>query len=450
MKGDASLLGNTMKDVAVVLWRSNGQQRALELINDVNNKNSHMHIRWVWLDALPKDPYQSEVSEDKLDLLLRGQELSFKGQDPAGNKVLYTYVPVIMEKERPGAIEIFESLSSQKAYTKAIVRRTFVLTGLLLLLSILVFVVVGIVMLGRPVRRLIEKMQRVGAGDFSGPLHLRRHDELGELARGLNTMCEQLADAREKVRVETDARIAALDQLRHEDRLKTVGKLASGVAHELGTPLNVISARARMIVKGNLSPKETAQNANSIIAASERITVIIRQLLDFARHRSGQKTAADILQVVRRSLDFVTPLARAHKVQLCLAAEDETAVARVDAEQIQQVLTNIIINSLQATEQGGRVEVGIRHEKRRAPDGDSDFERDYLCIYILDQGAGISEENISHIFEPFFTTKEVGKGTGLGLSIAFGIVSEHGGWIDVKSEPGKGSCFSVYLPEEEH
>jgi two-component system NtrC family sensor kinase len=290
-------------------------------------------------------------------------------------------------------------------------------------------------------------MRRVGDGDFSGPLELRGHDELSELAAGLNTMCEQLLDAKEKVRLETEARIRALEQLRHEDRLTTVGKLASGITHELGTPLNVISGRAWMIAKGNLSPREIIEGANTIKAQSERITAMVRQLLDFARLRSTTKTLADLRQITQQAVDLMSSLGYKQKVDICLVAEDTPITANVDAEQIQQVLMNIITNALQAMPEGGKVEVGIEHEHARPPEGYKGSEGEYFHIYVKDEGKGISKEDMPHIFEPFFTTKETGEGTGLGLSIALGIVREHGGWIDVQSEPGKGSCFSIYLPE---
>ena len=119
----------------------------------------------------------------------------------------------------------------------------------------------------------------------------------------------------------------------------------------------------------------------------------------------------------------------------------------VDPMQIQQVLTNLIMNGIQAMPSGGRLVVVLAVEKTRRPDTE---QRDklYLAIRVRDEGEGIKKEDIKHLFEPFFTTKEIGKGTGLGLSIAFGIVEEHGGWIDVESEPGQGACFKIFLPVE--
>jgi len=144
----------------------------------------------------------------------------------------------------------------------------------------------------------------------------------------------------------------------------------------------------------------------------------------------------------------MAPLGQKQKATLHFIGENDPAMAKVDAGQIQQVLTNLIVNALQAMPQGGMVEIGIRRERARLPEALESSEGDYLSIYVQDEGEGIPEENMQHLFEPFFTTKDIGKGTGLGLSIAYGIIQEHGGWIEVKSKKGEGSCFSVYLPQE--
>jgi len=450
MKLDADRVGAVMKSVVEDAWRMGGQKRALRAIEEASRDGYMVTIRWVWLDAPAEDLHGPKVSSEKLKPVIHGETMSFKEKDKDGKRYFRSYIPVAVDENRPGALELSESLAQLDERTRTALIRVFVLTGVLVLLSAFAVLLLGVKMVGRPLNRIIEKIRRIGTGDFSGPLQLPRHDELGELAVWLNTVCEQLEDAKENIRVETEGRIVALEQLRHEDRLKTVGRLAAGVAHELGTPLNVISGRAGMIARGNLSSAETMENANTIKGQSNRITTIIRQLLDFARRRSTQKTLVDLRQMVRRTVDLIAPLGRKQKVELSFSVDDDTLVkAEVDAEQIEQVLINILTNSLQAMPQGGRVEVGIGREHARPPEGHDGAEGDYLCICVRDEGQGISEEDMGHIFEPFFTTKDTGQGTGLGLSIAHGIVREHGGWIGVESEVGKGSCFSIYLPQED-
>ena len=120
----------------------------------------------------------------------------------------------------------------------------------------------------------------------------------------------------------------------------------------------------------------------------------------------------------------------------------------IDPGQIQQVLTNILVNAIQSMPRGGKATVAVGRRKVRSAVAPDAGERDCVFLSMADEGEGISPENLEQIFEPFFTTKEVGEGTGLGLSIAYGMVREHNGWIDVNSTLGKGSCFTVYLPQE--
>jgi signal transduction histidine kinase len=178
------------------------------------------------------------------------------------------------------------------------------------------------------------------------------------------------------------------------------------------------------------------------------MTKIIRQLLDFARASSPHKAPTDLSTVVGQTADLLRPLAEKRNVQLCIAPGEVSAVAAIDAGQIQQVLTNLMVNAIQAMPNGGNVDIAVRRQTARAPDSADDHPCEYLAIEVRDQGVGIAEEHLQHLFEPFFTTKGVGEGTGLGLSIAYGIVQEHGGWIDVTSRPNQGSCFTVFLPGE--
>ena len=176
------------------------------------------------------------------------------------------------------------------------------------------------------------------------------------------------------------------------------------------------------------------------------MTKIIRQLLDFARASTPHKAAVDLRQVVGQTVDLLRPLAEKRNVELRLAAGGEPAVAEIDAGQIQQVLTNLIVNAVEAMPGGGKADIAVRSQAACPPDGGDARPSSYYAVEVRDEGVGIAEEHVWRLFEPFFTTKDVGEGTGLGLSIAYGIVQEHGGWIDVTSRPGAGSCFVVFLP----
>ncbi len=294
--------------------------------------------------------------------------------------------------------------------------------------------------------RLLAERDRLTAS--LRELNATLESKVTERTAELKQRAQQLEEAWAKVRTESEARIAALEQLRHEDRLKTVGRLASGIAHELGTPLNVISGYAGMIAGGGLAPQDVVESAQTIKAQSERIANIVRQILNFARRRPGQRAAVDLQQLARQTLELMAPLAQKQKVKLVLPEGADPAVVHADVEQVRQVLLNLVTNAVQAMERGGNVEVTVGPARGPLPPDRADAGQ-YVCVSVRDEGEGIREENLTRIFEPFFTTKGPGKGTGLGLAIAEGIVREHGGWITVESTPGRGSRFCVYLPKKE-
>jgi signal transduction histidine kinase len=297
--------------------------------------------------------------------------------------------------------------------------------------------VFGVWLVGRPLGLLANKANRVGQGDLTGPLSLAQRDEIGELAREVNAMCDRLVEANSKTERETLARIAALEQLRHADRLITVGRLAAGIAHELGTPLNVIGGRVKMLRRGNLEHKVSDDYLGIIAEQAERMTSIIRQLMDFARRREPKVVAADLLSSACAIRRLVLPIAQKRRVEVVIIST-EPVWALGDAVQLEQVMSNLVVNAIHACSAGGRVEIscGLRDDgnSRRA------------FVRVQDDGHGMDDATRERIFEPFFTTKDVGQGTGLGLSVAHGIVQEHGGSIEVESEPERGSRISVFLP----
>jgi signal transduction histidine kinase len=352
----------------------------------------------------------------------------------------------------PGAVlQIAESLGHERRLAASHLRRTLATAAVGVLACGVVAWLVGVRLVGRPVAALVAKARRIGGGDFSAPLELSGGDELSLLAREMNATAERLDAAKRQLATESAARIAALEQLRHADRLTTVGKLASGLAHELGTPLNVVSGRAAMIASREVEdPQETVACARIVCEQAERMTAIVRQLLDFARRRGVEKVEADVVQLVRETAGLLEPLAARRGVELVDASEpsDARLLARLDPGRIQQALTNLVVNAIQATRAGGCVRVRALGQDFAPETGDERRAGRYAVLEVSDDGEGIPADRLAVIFDPFFTTKGVGEGSGLGLSVAHGIVEEHGGWIDVRSTPGIGSCFRICLPLE--
>lgn len=247
---------------------------------------------------------------------------------------------------------------------------------------------------------------------------------------------------RQRLEREVSARQDALGQLRHAERLTTVGRLAAGIAHEIGTPLNVISGRAELIAAGSLSSEATRKSAAVIVEQTERVAGIIRQLLDFAR-RGGTKVArTDLSDLVETTVLLLTPIAA--KAGIGITQRGEHVEVNLNRSEMQQVLANLITNAIHATSQGGHIEVVTWLEKTRAPG--SKTTHSYAVVQVHDNGSGIAPEVLPKVFDPFYTTKDLGQGTGLGLSVAYGIVRDHQGWIAIDTKLGEGTTVTVYVP----
>jgi PAS domain S-box-containing protein len=234
-----------------------------------------------------------------------------------------------------------------------------------------------------------------------------------------------LRDVSERTRLE--------EQLRRTERVAELGTLASGMAHEIGTPMNVILGRAEYLLD-RVSDEPVKKGLQTIVAQVERITRVMNQLLTFARRKPPQPVPVAMQEVVENSLDMFRDRLSNHGVQVVTQMDPDCPRVVADSDQMNQVLINLIMNSLHAMPEGGtlRLELGC--------------ERDMVKLTVSDTGHGIRKEVINNIFDPFFTTKEFGKGTGLGLTVVKGIVEEHRGSIAVESEEGKGTTFTIHLP----
>ncbi|MFH1131114.1 MAG: ATP-binding protein, partial [Pseudomonadota bacterium] len=266
----------------------------------------------------------------------------------------------------------------------------------------------------------------------------------GMLAQEMNQMTDNLQLARKQLEEETKKRIRAIEQLRHADRLTTVGMLASGIAHELGTPINVIEGHAQLIREDATAGDAIKENTQLITRQCKRMTKIIRQLLDFSRRGTHKDVVADSCEVVRETLRMAEPLMRKQNIEVNFDDDIGEVSVAINFSQLQQVLMNIVINAIHAMPDGGCLTLHV--SRCVAANPHTFHEGEYAAIVVTDTGAGMESETAKRIFEPFFTTKDVGEGTGLGLSIAFGIIKDHDGWFEVESELGRGSKFTIFLP----
>jgi two-component system, NtrC family, sensor kinase len=445
MARDHEIFAQAVASSMARVWRVDGRAHALGLLEQLDAGEGSVRVRFVPKDGSPTDPH---IGQGALTRVLRGGgPLHDKLEGPSPK--LYSYAAVHLGDETPGVLELSESLEPRDAYVRSTVLRAAITALCLGIVCAALTFALGSSIVGRPVRALVEQARRIGAGDLDSRLDLPQHDEIAELSREMNAMSSKLSDANARLVAETAARVHALEQLRHADRLVTVGKLASGIAHELGTPLNVVSGRAKMISQHPASDESMRNNARIVMEQSERMAQIIRQLLDFARAGKPNKASVDLRHLVASTLSLLRPIADKRRVTLQLDRTEPVSEVVVDAAQLQQVVTNLVVNAVQATPESGVVEIGLcsaRDGRRDSITGQAEAKQSFVCVTVTDRGIGMSEETLERIFEPFFTTKDVGEGTGLGLAVAYGIVQEHGGFITVESKLAEGSHFQVYLP----
>ena len=323
----------------------------------------------------------------------------------------------------------------------------------------LVLAAIGIVLwtvislgVNRPIRRLMHGVEEIGRGRLETRIAVRTRTEIGALALAFNRMAENLREAQQRSQAEEERRVSLERQVRHADKLAVIGKLASELAHEIGTPLNVISGRARLLRRDFSDGDPRIENLDIIRTQVDRISRVIRRFLEVGRSPRMQKEPVDLPTIVREVAAFVAPELRRKQVRLALAIPSSIPTVTADADGVSQVLLNLLMNALAAVPPGGRIgvalapceapaEVVLRNgtQTGRLVAG--------VELRVSDDGHGIEPDILPRIFEPFFSTK-TGEGTGLGLNICRDIVRDHGGEIGVESRPGEGTTVRVWLPTD--
>ena len=451
MAMDAELWGSIIAKLVARNMETLGAEYTLNLIKVLNKEEPRVEVKWHEFAEINKHFATIENAQERLALLAAGKTINVKEPETRLATNLITYIPVTIGDRKYGIIQLTKPFYPILQYTRESRIWSLGVGILLLLMSGGVLWVVFNRLIRLPVEALTQKAVRIGQGDLSTSKVLPRDDELAELANMMNVMAANLARARDNTEQESQARLAALEQLRHSERLATVGRLAAGLAHELGTPLNVIAGRAKLIESEELDETEKLSSARVIREQVQRMSGLMRQLLDFARRRQGKKVQSDLTKLIQQVLEALQPIAIKSQVNIIYDATEVFPGVMMDSSHMQQVLFNLIINGIQAMPNGGDLKIAL-HLTRHWPGIPSygqpkdSLDQEWLALHIVDSGEGIDDAIKANIFEPFFTTKKVGEGTGLGLSIVEGIIQEHGGHIDVESEPGKGTTFIVLLP----
>jgi two-component system, NtrC family, sensor kinase len=364
-------------------------------------------------------------------------------QSRSGREVYSVITPVRISASRRGAFEISQPTDFIKAkYASS--RRDIALITLALFAAIIVVVLlVTRYNLLRPIRELLNGAKAIGQGDLAyRVIAPGGGNEIAQLASEFNRMAGSLAEQRRAAERQGEERLALERELRHSERLASVGRLAAGVAHEMGAPLNVIKGRVEMLRERPEAPAEgRARNLDIIGAQADAITDIVRQLLTLARPFNLRREAIEPDRLIAAVVELIEADAVKSGVMVEVPRNDRRPdFVECDPTLLRQSLMNICINALHAMAQGGRLLIEVAPEERRRNGGT------FVGLRVSDTGSGIPPENLAHIFDPFFTTKEVGKGTGLGLSVARRIVEEHDGWIEAANQTEGGATFTIWLP----
>jgi two-component system NtrC family sensor kinase len=288
-----------------------------------------------------------------------------------------------------------------------------------------------------PVHRLIKASQQVSEGDLSPEIGPQSKDEIGVLQ---NTFKDMLVSLEER---ERRGRAEAENRLLQSEKQASIGRVAAGVAHEINNPLTGILTFTRILQRSKDIGDKDKAHLQKVAESTVRVRKIVKGLLDFSRQTELDQEPTDVNRLIRTVISAMENQALIKGVGLGFNPGEDLPMITLDRNQIQSVLINLIINALDATEQGGAIRVSTGISLSASDTGKKGVE-----IAVTDTGCGIQPEDLDKLFEPFFSTKEVGKGTGLGLAVSYGIVQRHGGTIRVQSEVGRGSTFTIWLPVE--
>lgn len=373
---------------------------------------------------------------------------TFRVDDSFGDT--YYYVTSLQSSRQTGEsivlgmLEISRSVDIMRGDD---VGRAIALIVLIVAVTTLMVALLASRLVSRPIKKLLRGIDDVAKGDLSHVILAERDDEIGQIATRFNEMTFSLRESRGETQRQNEAKLALEQRLGQTEKLATIGQLAAEIAHEVGTPLNVIAGRAKSIKRKSKEPEAVEKNAEIVAEQTARITRIIQRLLDFTRRKVGTtgKAEVNLNELSLTTMELLAGQFSAAKVKTRLDRAEALPRVAGDADRLQQVLINLLLNAAQAMrENGGTLTVETRAERRTRPGLEA--EQDFVSLLIRDTGIGIPEEIREKIFDPFYTTKEGQGGTGLGLAVCSGIVKEHDGWIEIEDNVGGGTVFRVYLP----
>jgi signal transduction histidine kinase len=322
------------------------------------------------------------------------------------------------------------------------------LTALCLGLGVLITFVLMTTLL-KPIGALKQGLARIGQGDLETRIDVTNSTDLGLLAEAVNDMAKRLKAHVDQLQQETEAKLKAQEALRvseeklmQSQKMEAIGQLAGGVAHDFNNILMSISGFASLILRKTEGDEKLHRYASEIGKSCDRAASLIKKLMAFSRKQVLAPRVIDLNQVTAGMLEMLQPLI-GKRIQLQFQPDPDLNYVKADPVEIEQVIMNLVVNARDAMPEGGRILIETANQPQDFPESPP---LGWALIRVTDTGSGIDEKTMKRIFEPFFTTKGQGKGTGLGLATVFGIVKQSGGEINVESEVGRGTTFTVQLP----
>ncbi len=280
-----------------------------------------------------------------------------------------------------------------------------------------------------PIRELVNASREVATGNLHCKVERHYDGEMGQLIYTFNLMIDAINERDRKLKENTQK------QIFQSEKLASLGRLASGVAHEINNPLTGVLTYSNILLE-EIKDAEHKEDLQIIVRETLRCRSIVRELLDFARESRLEIQEACVNHLISESLALLGKTYRFQNIEIEKDLDLEIPALMVDVNQIKSVISNLAVNAADAMPEGGHLYIATRFESKN----------NTILIEITDNGTGISEKNIEKIFDPFFTTKATGEGTGLGLAVTYGIIERHGGTIRVISEEGRGTTFIIELP----
>jgi signal transduction histidine kinase len=349
--------------------------------------------------------------------------------EEGGERVLEVQEPLHISTKFWGSLAVGFSLEPVERDIELVASRLVVIALLVIAINSVISAI-SMEWLIRPILALHQVMQQAGHGDLAVRAVSRRHDEIGELGKAFNGMMDELAETREREKVQQS-------QLAHTEKMAAVGTLAAGVAHEVNNPVAGVLACIENMRDDPDNSEMREQYLGLIHDGVKRIERTVANLLDFSRPRSMRLGPASLNQSLTQVIDLVRFQLRKSGVEPRFELDPRDPWIVGDRFQVEQLLLNLVLNALQAMPEGGTLTLRTRRQGA------------WELVEVCDTGSGIPEAIRERIFDPFFTTRDVGKGTGLGLAVSYNIATAHGGGLEVETTEGEGSIFRVLFPTDE-